>query len=89
MRFDSIFQQIYEGIQKDERWPWQYPVFGDFVIHVAMPRDLKLEKRVQKRYVNWGSNRTMYCCASEVNSQDFHGSPAPSFSALGGGATPG
>ena len=34
--------------EKDERWLWRVPVFGDFVAHCAVPRDSKLEKGSKK-----------------------------------------
>ena len=49
-------------------------IFRDFVVHCAVPRDSKLEKRVHKRYLNWGSNRK--CTVMQVdgvNNLDFHG----------------
>ena len=34
--------------EKVERWLWRAPVFGDFVVHCAMPRYSKLEKGSKK-----------------------------------------
>ena len=34
--------------EKDERWLWRAPVFGDFVVHCAVPSDSKLEKGSKK-----------------------------------------
>ena len=58
--------------EKDEHWLWRAPVFGDFVVHCAVPRDSKLEKG-SKKGTSTGFEPQMYCYASGVNGLDFHG----------------
>ena len=58
--------------EKVERWLWRAPVFGDFVVHCAVPRDWKLEKG-SKKAPQQGFEPQMYCYASGVNGLDFHG----------------
>ena len=58
--------------EKDERWLWRAPVFGDFVVHCAVLRDSKLEKG-SKKVPQLRFEPQMYCYASGVNGLDFHG----------------
>ena len=58
--------------EKDEHWLWRAPVFGDFVVHGAVPLDSKLEKG-SKKAPQLGFEPQMHCYASGVNGLDFHG----------------
>ena len=58
--------------EKVERWLWRAPVFGDFVVHCAVPRGSKFEKG-SKKAPQLGFEPQMYCYASGVNGLDFHG----------------
>ena len=66
--------------EKVERWLWRAPVFGDIVVHCAVPRDSKLEKG-SKKAPQLGFEPQMYSYASGVHGLDFHG--FAKFSALG------
>ena len=46
-------------------------MFGDFVVHCAVPRDSKLEKG-SKKAPQLGFEPQMYCYASGVHGLDFH-----------------
>ena len=52
--------------EKVEHWLWRAPVFGDFVVHCAVPRDSKLEKG-SKKAPQLGFEPQMYCYASGVS----------------------
>ena len=72
IRKKHTYKYILVHSEKDERWLWRAPVFGDFVVHCAVPRDSKLEKGSNK-VPQPGLEPQMYCYASGVNGLDFHG----------------
>ena len=62
-------------LEKDERWLWRAPVFGDSASAA------RFETWVQKRHLNWGLNRK--CTVLQVECTGWIFMAFPHFNALG------